>query len=222
LSDWILENQKSEYFYARRVLSVEPRLHEPREYYTIKVFENGVRVDVVRPQDFACITFEAFGFRVNYLKSDSHPRLWQEADLGRVRVILAPQHVAEGSHVYGDPAPERVPQRLSKPTRLTFQTKIGKRWNQQIDLEKLLDWNDLQPIIHPRARQNIGLDVVEQLKAAYPGIDIESLDYDVAINEIHKRLTGPDEGETALELAGRLVFSTSEVGRWLPSRKPNR
>ncbi|MEW8332036.1 MAG: hypothetical protein AB2692_13950 [Candidatus Thiodiazotropha sp.] len=217
------------FLFALRDRNIDPERVEPREYFHVRQFENGVRISAVRTQDLANLTFEALGYvLVNPRRTTWYPRLRVSngAQAG-LRVILPPQHLAEQAHVDG--LPLSFPgHRLSRPSVLAFKPRDGETWEPTLRLQDLLNWGKLQLLVHPRAHSllNDNKDrLAGQLAVAF-GDDyknfLERKNYQDVIATIGKAITGPDAGQTALDLNGRMVFSPSEQAGWLQSPPPGR
>ena len=225
MEDWELGKKTNEPFlFALRKPSIDPERFEPREYFRITKFENGVRIDAVRTQDFVSLTFEALGFKIVGRK---YPSLKKRAgERGRLRVILPPQHLAEGVHIGKGSPEEFAKHRLSRPSVLAFEVKDGVEWKPKIRLAQLLDWKKLQLLVHPRAHSLLNDTddrVAGQLRAAFGDHFkeiLERLEYGDAIAAIGATITSPNPGQTALDLSGRVIFSPSERASWVHPPQP--
>ncbi|WP_145221353.1 hypothetical protein [Sinorhizobium medicae] len=111
---------------------------------------------------------------------------------------------------------------MSQSSRLVFAIPTGASWTPRLRIDELTNWSRLIPIVHERA--DVGVSIEAQLHAAFPDhtpADLAGLSFAKAQELLVAQLEGPDEGETALEMAGRLIFSPSSAGRWiLPDELP--
>src|SRR5436190_1432867 len=136
-------------------------------------------------------------------------------------VEFPPQHIAERIErdVGDDEVHSPAPARLSGPSRLVFEIPRVAEWNPvMLELAALTDWSRLTPLVHPRAAGGIGTEVDRQLAAVFGSASGgDALTFEAVTAKIAEKLLAPAATETALELAGRLLFSPSEGGRWLRS-----
>ncbi|MHB2050347.1 hypothetical protein [Pseudomonas sp. VEM90] len=196
------------------------------EVYRITNHERGCIIRAIRPEDHVDMIFCVRGMRCSNLGSGTQqPRLSRISAVKdrRLKVIFPPQHIAEQikDKPLGDGACEsaqgwgamRV--RMSQPSRLVFEIPDAANWKPFIFLDQLTDWSKLRPIVHRRA--DVSVAIADQLKAAYPNhypAKMADLTFAAAQTELVAHLEGPGEDETALEMAGRLIFSPSSAGRW--------
>jgi hypothetical protein len=204
------------------------------EVYRITNHERGCVIRATRPHDHVDLIFFVRGMRCNNLGSSSaQPKLSRISAVKdrRLKVIFPPQHIAEqiSDKPLGYGACESAQDwgamrvRMSQPSRLVFEIPDMANWKPNIFLDQLTDWSKLRPIVHRRA--DVGVEIADQLKAAYPNhypTKMADLTFAAAQTQLVAHLEGPGEGETALEMAGRLIFSPSSAGRWAVPGNPPR
>lgn len=194
---------------------------------------DNTRLRLSRGADLFDLVFELNGYslRVNssgeaYLRRRRPPNLtapWPEAGL---TVHFAPQHIGETiTDVQGldcnlQIRPTPVRSRQYGPSRIVFDLGRGEtsdlKWRDRpFTIEALTDWSNLDMVVQRRARHELGVSLDAQLQV--PAIERDTT-LESAFEKIANTLLPPADGETALELTGRLIFSPSEVGRWKTPR----
>lgn len=205
--------------------------NDTQETFEVTRHSNGVVIRALRPVDLVDVTLTFVGYKLlNVADNRATPvlpivclspiagRAW------RVRAEFPPQHVAEQIRdaptacQNTDWGPSRV--RLSGPSRLAF--KGSKTWKPRLLIAELTDWQQLEPLVHQRVSASIGVNLQTQLQAGY-GLQQDqyaTLGLGDAKKGVARQLLGPTQGQTSLELAGRLHFSPSEVGGWIVPPAP--
>lgn len=193
------------------------------EVFNIKTFAKGVVIRASRPRDLADLTITLIGF--TFSNASGAKLIQTRVGYGGVRIDFAPQHTAEqirasASHCEDTSTwgPSRV--RLSGASRLAFLVPKAGKWTPALTIDDLTDWSTLRPIINRRALARNATDLQSQMSSAFGQVDDEeykTLAWVDAGAKMVAQLQGPSEGETGLEMAGRLVLSPSEVGGWLTS-----
>lgn len=197
------------------------------EIFRVTNYEKGCVLRATRPRDHVDLTFHIRGLKCSGLGSSaSQPRLTTINSIAnrKLLILFPPQHIAEQikDKPLGDDACQSAEAwgamrvRMSRPSRLVFSIPKTARWTPRILLDELTDWSSLIPIVHKRA--DIGVEIAAQLEAAFPGYSsatLQGLDFSTAQKLIVDQFEGPNESETALEMAGRLIFSPSSYGRWI-------
>jgi len=189
------------------------------EIFRVTNYELGCVIRATRPRDHVDLVFHIRGYRWR-------PGRQQFAKLRgvsnrKLRIVLPPQHLAEQikDKPLGDGACESAAAwgamrvRMSQPSRLVFNIPDEARWTPRLRIDELTNWSRLIPVVHKRA--DVGVSIEAQLAAAFPGADLSGLSFAKAQELLVAQLEGPGEGETALEMAGRLIFSPSSTGRWI-------
>lgn len=192
------------------------------EIFKITNYELGCMIRATRPRDHVDLVFHIRGYRWRPGRQQLS-RLSSVANR-KLRIVLPSQHIAEQikDKPLGDRACESAAAwgamrvRMSQSSRLVFAIPTGAGWTPRLRIDDLTNWSRLIPIVHKRA--DVGVSIEAQLDAAFPNhtpADLAGLSFAKAQELLVAQLEGPDEGETALEMAGRLIFSPSSAGRWI-------
>ncbi|MGO7028725.1 hypothetical protein ACCS69_33405 [Rhizobium johnstonii] len=198
------------------------------EIFKITNYELGCMIRATRPRDHVDLVFHIRGYR--WRPGQQQLSRLSSVPNRKLRIVLPSQHIAEQikDKPLGDGACESAAAwgamrvRMSQSSRLVFAIPTGASWTPRLRIDELTNWLRLIPIVHKRA--DVGVSIEAQLDAAFPGYkpaDLAGLSFEKAQELLVAQLEGPDEGETALEMAGRLIFSPSSAGRWiLPDELP--
>lgn len=212
--------------------------HPVEEIFRVTNHKKGCVIRATRPRDHVDLVFHIRGMKCTGLGSErTQPRLTAIKGISdrKIRILFSPQHIAEQIKVkpLGDGACESartwgaMQVRMSQSSRLVFLIPDKAKWIPTCEgskimrapyvvLDELTDWSRLAPKVHKRA--NVKNEIGDQLEAAFPDYNrdtLQNLDFETAKGLIVEQLEGPGEGETALEMAGRLIFSPSSAGRWV-------
>ncbi|MFL0587504.1 hypothetical protein ACH0BU_12770 [Sphingomonas olei] len=176
------------------------------------------KLSLRRGSDMLNLTMSFEGYDV--LFDSDRPRIKRRnAGPARIVVELPPQHIWETVHEQpqGCPAmPAQSQARMSKPSRLAFDS-TGPEWKERaLDIDLLLDWRGLTPIVDKRASARAADGVDEQL--ALFGID-KGMTLSQLFDRVAAEFQPPGEAKTSLEIASRLSFSPAETGRWLKQER---
>lgn len=208
-----------------RSLSGDPT-ESVEELFWVTNYKLGTVIRAIRPRDHIDLSFFLRGLRcVDYASIDGQPRLVRIQGVQRclVRVHFPSQHIAE--QIKSKPLDGACKSaatwgamriRLSQPSRLVFAVPDRVNWAPRLRLAELTDWSRLTPIVNRRA--NVGAELAAQLAIAFPAykpVDWATLDFSTAQSLIAAGLEAPSEGETAIEIPGRLILSPSKAGRWI-------
>lgn len=192
----------------------------PSEYFIVRAYirgqESGVVLEARHPTQMLDLRIICEG----YSWKPSRPRVLHR-DKGKSAGLVfefPPQHLAE--KILGTaavPQPGAVAARLSAKTRLVFRVPHDKNLKLRLSREPycLLDWENLEPQIHPRAKAAIGTDVTTQLEAAFGNPPYDKYDFKEARKAIQDQFADPGPQITTLEIAGRLLLSPNEEAGWV-------